>query len=501
MSWSYSISASWLKCWMSCPFKRPICNPKTCCFSFTPLYICMVRTFILCVFWLFFSNFWLFAKQLFNSESSVYIRMDLFFTFGIYNLEPCKSKHKHSPQNHNDAQLTNCLQRINLSLQQARTLEATRYFDIKLSPSEAKSLSAGICGSTLLSPHSWGALHWCSASMALVHPSWNRSGIHGFFASIIDDSTIFHELQGWQGKTKGKNSCRFRPLQHTGQLNGPALQGFWRFCGAPFWLNLKTVVPCSGNGTVIPDFVWHATLAGVRITYSTTAWLHPFRSPISACKPCKGVFLPLEGTRLVRTCRTPWWIHCLSPPRTFHLRTPRLLPRTSPQASPETCINSSTKDEIRSPSLLWHHYWHPPLVFSSISIGKIFDLYPAANTKKCHPTYSKMFPMCILIIWIHTTWYHMYVSMLFPCLVDFWSSSCVKPWTFRPSFHLLPPNFPLKPLEYVVFGPWNVQWQPQSNWLSLTVFPTGFNRTAKPPTFFFVWNHFAVPPLSQMWKK
>lgn len=141
-------------------------------------------------------------------------------------------------------------------------------------------------------------------------------------------------------------------------------------------------------------------------------------------------------------------------------------------------------------------------MFSSISIGKIFDLYCSANTQnvilhiqKCSPCASSA----------SCESYHTYVSMLFPGLVDFWSSFCVKPWTFRPSFHLLPPNFPLKPLQDVVFGPWNVQcWQPQSsNWLSLIAacFPLVSPEQPSNQPFFFVWDHVAAPPLLLMWKR
>lgn len=126
-------------------------------------------------------------------------------------------------------------------------------------------------------------------------------------------------------------------------------------------------------------------------------------------------------------------------------------------------LQQHVSGDIRSSSLLWHSYWHPSTFsgFLPSALAKSLTSIVRQNTQNVILHIQKCYP-CASSASCES--YHTYVSMLFPCLVDFWSSFCVKPWTFRPSFHLFPPNFPLKPLQDVIFGPWKVQcWQPQSS--------------------------------------
>lgn len=65
-------------------------------------------------------------------------------------------------------------------------------------------------------------------------------------------------------------------------------------------------------------------------------------------------------------------------------------------------LQQHVSGDIRSSSLLWHSYWHPS-TFSVFFHQHWQNLWPLLFGKytKCHPTYSNMFPMCILcIMWI-----------------------------------------------------------------------------------------------------
>lgn len=114
-----------------------------------------------CIFWLFFSNFCKFAKQLFKLYRVIWYAWTTFFTFGIYNLEPYKSEHKHSPTTH---KLPTTYQLITSTSKNFRSYELFEF-----SPSEAKSLSATFLRLHIL--HSWGALHFSFNGLSAPHQS------------------------------------------------------------------------------------------------------------------------------------------------------------------------------------------------------------------------------------------------------------------------------------------------------------------------------------------
>ena len=125
---------------------RPICNLKTCCFSFTPLFGTCVHLLIV------FFQFLIVCQTAFQVRV-IWYAWTTFFTFGIYNLEPCKSEHKHSPTTH----------KLSTTYQQARTLEATSYLNCHQVRQSRWVLH--FCGCTFYIPEELSI----SASMASVH--------------------------------------------------------------------------------------------------------------------------------------------------------------------------------------------------------------------------------------------------------------------------------------------------------------------------------------------
>lgn len=254
----------------------------------------------------FFSNFWLFAKQLFKLESSD--------THGPPFSPSGSTILNHANPNTNTVpQLTNCLQRINLSLQQARTLEATSYLNSHQVKQSRWVLH--FCGCTFYIPEELSI----SASMASVHDirvdrqwnswilcflPWFTSLIHWWFNLISPSKrTFLREKKSDCLCSSNETALQFMRdcwilLQHS--VAATSLDNWWSlmqesrrgmakprenkactargwtslelqgFCGAPFWLNLNILVPCSANGTVNPRFAWHAVLAGVRITLQSS---------------------------------------------------------------------------------------------------------------------------------------------------------------------------------------------------------------------------------------
>lgn len=113
-----------------------------------------------CIFWLFFFQFLIVCQTAFQVRV-IWYAWTTFFTFGIYNLEPCKSEHKHSPTTH---KLSTTYQLITSTSKNFRSYELFEF-----SPSEAKSLSATFLRLHIL--HSWGALHFGFNGLGARHQS------------------------------------------------------------------------------------------------------------------------------------------------------------------------------------------------------------------------------------------------------------------------------------------------------------------------------------------
>jgi len=121
------------------------------------LHHCLVHV---CIFWLFFFQFLIVCQTAFQVRV-IWYAWTTFFTFGIYNLEPCKSEHKHSPTTH---KLPTTYQLITSTSKNFRSYELFEF-----SPSEAKSLSATFLRLHIL--HSWGALHFSFNGLSAPHQS------------------------------------------------------------------------------------------------------------------------------------------------------------------------------------------------------------------------------------------------------------------------------------------------------------------------------------------